>query len=124
MRIYTCMQAVRARRSDHDRAEYNLNVNTNGVWTSQESIYVYYDTNSARLYFRDGSYWTFGCISAGTEQDAGTMYPMSMFDSNGNWISLTYNNGVGVPTANSSSRIYAIYDIRWNGAADQLRHWR
>ena len=27
----------------------------------------------------------------------GTMYPTSMFDSNGNWITLTYNNGVGVP---------------------------
>jgi len=40
-----------------------------------------------RLYFRDGSFWVLGCTSAGTEQDAGTMYPTVMEDTNGNQLS-------------------------------------
>src|SRR5271154_1090219 len=60
---------------DATGAEYRLNVNNSGVWSSQESIYVYYDSNAAILHFRDGSFWSMGCISAGNEQDAGTLYP-------------------------------------------------
>jgi hypothetical protein len=103
---------------DSTGAQYRLDQNNNGVWSSKESIYVYYDSNAQRLYFRDGSFWTFGCTSAGTEQDSGTMYPMSLFDSNGNWVSITYEAGVGTSTINTSSRIYAIEDVRGNGAAD------
>ncbi len=103
---------------DSTGAQYRLDQNNNGVWSSKESIYVYYDSNAQRLYFRDGSFWTFGCTSAGTEQDSGTMYPMSLFDSNGNWVSITYEPGVGLSTINTSSRIYAIEDVRGNGAAD------
>ena len=103
---------------DSTGAEYSLNVNTNGVWSSQESIYVYYDSNAGRLHFRDGSFWVLGAISAGTEQDAGSMYPTLIEDSNGNQIILNYKNGVGVTQSNSSSRISTIEDVRGQGAAD------
>jgi hypothetical protein len=58
---------------DSTGAEYRLEVNTNGIWSSKESIYVYYDPSSLGLHFTDGSVWVFGCTSAGTEQDSGTM---------------------------------------------------
>ena len=97
---------------DSTGAEYRLNVNTNGVWSSQESIYVYYDSNSGLLHFRDGSFWSMLCTSAGNEQDAGTMYPTGIEDSNGNQITVNYNNGVGVTWPQSSARINSIVDVR------------
>jgi hypothetical protein len=66
-------------------AEYRLDINNNGVWTSRET-YVWYDSNAQRLYFADGSFWFMGAQSAGTEEDAGTMYPTFMQDSNGNQL--------------------------------------
>ena len=72
---------------DSTGAEYRLTTNTSGVWTSSEGIYVSYDSNANRLYFNDGSFWVMGAISGGTEQDAGTMYPTVMEDSNGNQLS-------------------------------------
>jgi hypothetical protein len=105
---------------DSTGAEYRLDQNVQGspVWSSAQSIYVYYDSNAGRLYFQDGSFWSFGCTSAGTEQDAGTMYPTFMYDTNGNWIALSYDNGAGVTYAYSSSRIYYIEDVRGNGTHD------
>ena len=105
---------------DSTGAEYHLSVNTSGVWSSQESIYVYYDTTVSppRLHFTDGSFWEFGSVSAGTEQDAGTMYPTLMEDSNGNQTLLVYNDGVGTNWSNSSSRISTIEDVRGNGSPD------
>jgi hypothetical protein len=47
--------------------------------TPAPAFYVSYD--SGRLYFPDGSFWTFGSASAGTEEDPGTMYPTLMEDS-------------------------------------------
>jgi hypothetical protein len=47
--------------TDASGAEYRLDVNTNGVWTSRDSIYVSYDSNTNRLYFNDGSFWVMGC---------------------------------------------------------------
>src|SRR5882762_8837786 len=55
--------------TDATGAEYRLLTNTGGVWTSNEGIYISWDTNTGRLYFPDGSFWTFGSFSAGTEQD-------------------------------------------------------
>ena len=104
--------------TDSTGAQYRLDQNNNGVWSSKESIYVYYDSNTGYLHFTDGSFWTFGCTSAGTEQDSGTMYPMSMFDSNGNWINIVYEPGVGLSTDNTSSRIYTISDVRSYGGND------
>ena len=53
-----------------------------------------------------------GATSAGTEQDAGTMYPTVMEDSNGNQILLYYNSGLGVTFPNSSARFNYIEDVR------------
>jgi hypothetical protein len=103
---------------DSTGAEYRLDVNTNGVWTSKESIYVSWDSNSNRFYFPDGSCWFFGSLSAGTEEDSGTMYPTQMNDSNGNYLSVTYDGAQGVGGTNSSSRIIKVEDVRGNGAAD------
>jgi hypothetical protein len=62
---------------------------TNGhaVWTSSEGIYLFFDATVAKLYFKDGSYWVFGAVSAGTEQDTGTLYPTLMENFNGNQLS-------------------------------------
>uniref|UniRef100_Q024R8 Fibronectin type-III domain-containing protein n=1 Tax=Solibacter usitatus (strain Ellin6076) TaxID=234267 RepID=Q024R8_SOLUE len=73
--------------TDSTGAEYRLDQNNSGVWTSQEGIYVSYDSNANRLYFPDGSFWVMGCVSGGSEQDAGTSYPTTMQDTNGNSLS-------------------------------------
>jgi len=98
--------------TDSTGAEYRLDQNNNGVWSSRESLYVWYDSNTQRLYFNDGSFWVFGATAAGTEQDAGTSYPTLMEDTNGNQIAITYQAGVGVPWSNSSARILTIQDVR------------
>lgn len=61
--------------SDASGAQYNLNVNTNGIWSSTQGIYVWLDTTVSpnKLHFRDGTFWLLGSVSGGTEQDAGTM---------------------------------------------------
>ena len=73
--------------TDATGAQYHLNQNSGGIWTSTESIYVTYDANAGQLHFNDGSFWVMGCTSAGTEWDAGTLYPTLMEDSNGNELS-------------------------------------
>jgi len=97
---------------DGTGAEYWLTQNNAGVWSSTEGIYVYYDSNVGRLYFRDGSFWTFGSLSAGGEQDAGTLYPTAMEDTNGNQISISYDSGLGLSGGNSSARITQLIDVR------------
>jgi len=73
--------------TDSTGAEYILGVNTNGIWTSTESgVYVEYDAAAGRLYFPDGSFWSMGATSSGLEDDAGTLYPTVMEDSNGNQL--------------------------------------
>ncbi|MGA2882186.1 MAG: hypothetical protein ABSG13_24810 [Bryobacteraceae bacterium] len=104
--------------TDSTGAQYHLNQNSGGVWSSLESVYVSYDSNAGKLHFNDGSFWVMGSTSAGTEWDSGTMYPTLMEDSNGNEVIITYNAGVGVTWSNSSSRINTIEDVRGNGAAD------
>jgi RHS repeat-associated protein len=103
--------------TDGTGAQYHLDQNSGGVWTSK-GIFVSYDATNTTLYFNDGSFWFMGATSAGTEWDAGTMYPTSMEDSNGNEILITYNDGVGVTWPNSSSRINTIEDVRGDGAKD------
>ena len=90
------------------------------MWSSKQGIYVWYDYSTSRLHFKDGSFWYMGCISSGTEQDAGAMYPTLMQDSNGNQITVTYlpgagpyaSNGAGANPPNSSARISQIMDSR------------
>ena len=98
--------------TDSTGAEYKLDQNSGGVFSSKESIYVWYDSNAGRLYFKDGSFWVFGCQSGGTEQDAGSLYPTTMQDTNGNQILVRYASGVASPWANSSARISQIEDVR------------
>ena len=98
--------------TDPSGATYRLDQNNNGIWTSKESIYVTYDSNTQRLHFNNGSFWVLGCASAGTEQDAGTLYPTLIQDSNGNQITVQYLAGNGVTWTNSSARIYTIQDVR------------
>ncbi|HTR35829.1 MAG TPA: RHS repeat-associated core domain-containing protein [Bryobacteraceae bacterium] len=103
---------------DSSGAEYRLNVNNSGVWSSQEGIYVFYDSNANTLHFRDGSFWVMGCTSYGLEPDTGTMYPTLMEDTNGNQIVITYLAGFGSSQTNTSSRINTIEDVRGKGSSD------
>lgn len=73
--------------TDATGAEYSLSVNNNNVWTSLEGVYVSYDATANRLYSTDGSFWYMGCQSSSGEQDAGTLYPTTIEDTNGNQLS-------------------------------------
>ena len=98
--------------TDSTGAEYRLEINTNGIWTSRQGIYAAYDAANQILYFPDGSFWAMGCTSAGNESDAGSMYPTQMQDTNGNQIVIRYAVGMGVSWSNSSARILEIEDVR------------
>ncbi len=98
--------------NDSTGAEYSLSVNSGGVWTSQEGVYVSFDTSTDRLYFPDGSYWSMGSTSSAGEADAGTMYPVYFYDTNGNYLSLMYAPGIGSGSYNTSARIIYIWDAR------------
>ncbi|HRJ21626.1 MAG TPA: hypothetical protein PLF84_21470, partial [Bryobacteraceae bacterium] len=98
--------------ADASGAEYRLDVNTNGVWTSTEPFYGRYVTAENRLFFPDGSFWHFGSVALGSEEDAGTRYPTLIQDSNGNQIIFRYRTGSGAPPGNTSSRIHQIEDPR------------
>lgn len=98
--------------TDATGAEYRLDQNSGGVWTSLDATYVSYDSNTNRLYFNDGSFWKMEAVSSGAEQDAGTRYPTVMQDSNGNQILIRYKTGVGVTWENSSARLDEIEDVR------------
>jgi hypothetical protein len=69
--------------TDSTGAEYRLDQNNANVWTSKEGVYVSYDANSRRLYFNDGTFWYMGSEAAGTEFDAGSLFPTLMQDTNG-----------------------------------------
>ncbi|MGE5648368.1 MAG: RHS repeat-associated core domain-containing protein [Acidobacteriota bacterium] len=98
---------------DSTGAEYRLDVNTNGIWTSRESgVYVEYDAAAKRLYFPDGTFWYMGAVSAGSEQDAGTRYPTILQDTNGNQIVVRYDQGLSTAWPDSSARITTIQDVR------------
>jgi RHS repeat-associated protein len=98
--------------TDATGAEYRLSVNTGGVWTSLEGVYISYDSNANRIYQTDGSFWYMGCESAPLEMDAGTLYPTVIEDANGNQILIAYQTGSGATTANTSARIVSIQDPR------------
>ena len=98
--------------TDSTGAEYKLDINTNGVWTSRDGTYAAYDGAAQKLMFPDGSFWMMQCVSAGAEADAGTRYPTLMQDSNGNQSKINYKVGAGVGWANSSARIETLEDVR------------
>jgi hypothetical protein len=99
--------------TDSTGAEYRLDTNVNGVWrSSQEAVHVWYDENTNRLYFPDGSFWVMGAVAGGTEQDAGTRCPTLIQDTNGNQIHVRYRWGLSAASGNSSARIEEIEDVR------------
>jgi RHS repeat-associated protein len=98
--------------TDSTGAEYRLSQSSNNIWSSPESVYVWFDANANILHFRDGSFWTMGCVSASTEADAGVMHPTLMEDSNGNQVTITYLTAPGAGWSNSSARISQITDVR------------
>jgi hypothetical protein len=109
--------------TDLSGAEYRLSQTSSG-WASSEGIYVTYDPVTRRLRFNDGTFWVMGCTSAGTEEDAGTMYPTVVQDSNGNQILIRYQPGRGVTWRDSSARIWQIEDVRARpGVADPSTYW-
>ena len=89
---------------------------------------VQYDSAARRLYFPDGSFWYMGATSSGLEDDAGTLYPTLMQDTNGNQVTVRYSYGGGTLIPDSSARIARIEDFRgpsgvtyvfgWAGAPD------
>jgi hypothetical protein len=98
--------------TDSSGAEHRLNINEAGVWRGMTGLHVYYDTGANRLYFNDGSFWVMGCVSGGSEQDAGMRYPTLMQDANGNQVKIVYRPAIGQTTANTSARIQQIEDVR------------
>jgi len=72
--------------TDSTGAEYKLDINTSGIWTSSQAIYLTYDGANQLVYFPDGSFWKMACYAGGTEPDAGTRYPTIMQDTNGNQV--------------------------------------
>jgi len=100
--------------TDSTGAEYRLDVNTNGVWTSSQGTYMNYVAATNRIYFNNGSWWQMDAVSGGVEDDAGSRYPTKVQDSNGNFILLKYATGVDAIYENSSARILLIEDVRVN----------
>ena len=109
--------------TDGTGAEYRLSQNNSGIWSSTQGIFVWFDATTNVLHFPDGTFWAVACTSGGAEPDAGTMYPTTIEDVNGNQVLVTYLSGGGLPAtaANTSARISTIQDVRgrytftWNG---------
>ncbi len=97
---------------DSTGAEYRLDQNTGNVWSSKDSVYVYFDANTNILHFRNGSNWYFGCVSA-EPADSGVLYPTLMQDTHvGNQITVAYEQASGAGWVNSSARIHTVSDVR------------
>ncbi len=113
--------------TDSTGAQYFLNVNNGGVWSSKQSVYVWLDTTVSpnKLHFKDGTFWVMGSTSGGTEADAGTMYPTIIEDVSGNQVIATYASGAGLPTSstNTNSRITVIADTRAPGLNGVGTNW-
>jgi len=103
--------------SDATGAQYRLDQYASGLWTSREGAHVTFDQNASKLYFPDGSFWIMNVQSAISEDDAGTLHPSLIQDSNGNRIQLQYAAAKGYTTANTSARITNIMDTRASGGS-------
>ena len=98
--------------TDSTGAQYLLTVNSGGVWSGTNGVYVWFDSNTDELHFRDGSFWAMGCTSGGAKRMRGTMYPTIIEDVSGNQVLVNYLAGAGLTTGNTSARIDAISDGR------------
>ncbi len=83
--------------TDGTGAEYRLDQNTGTVWSSRQGIYVWFDSVTNVLHFKDGTSWVMGAISGGAEPDAGTMYPTIMQDGAGNQVQVAYQAAISLP---------------------------
>ncbi len=110
---------------DGTGAQYRLDQNNGGVWSSTQGIYVWFDANANVLHFKDGTFWNMGCTSGGTEADAGTMYPTIIEDVNGNQVIVTYQAGAGLPSGNTntSARFSSLEDVRGKGSSTYTFMW-
>jgi len=98
--------------TDPSGAEYRLDINNNGIWTSSEAFYARWDPGTRRLIWPDGTIWYYYCTALGGEPDQGTHYPTRIEDRNGNQILLEYQGAWGAGMPNSSARIAVIADLR------------
>ncbi len=98
--------------TDSTGAEYDLDVNTSGVWSSKTGTFIEYDATAKRLYFPGGTFWEFDCVANGTEADAGTLYPTRLVDTNGNLIKVRYQGGIAYGGTNGSARVSEVEDVR------------
>ena len=100
--------------ADSTGAEYRLDQQSGAVWCSTQGIYVWFDTSTNVLYFKDGTFWRMGAMSSGAEEDAGTLYPTIIEDVNGNQIVVTYSAAPSLPlgSVNTSGRVAMIADVR------------
>jgi len=99
--------------ADSSGLEYRLDQQNGTVWSSTQGIYIWFDSNTYMLHFKDGTFWRMGAISGGAEQDAGTLYPTIIEDINGNQVIVTYGGAPSLPTGtNTSARIAYIQDVR------------
>jgi YD repeat-containing protein len=94
--------------SDATGAEYRLYDDGNWIFRSREGLHLWMDWSAGRLYFPDGGWWGFGCVSSGLEPDAGTKYPNQMGDTNGNTINIQYQAGAGSNGINTSARLLVV----------------
>jgi YD repeat-containing protein len=94
--------------TDATGAEYRLYDDSNWIFRSREGLHLWMDWGAATLWFPDGGHWYMYAQSSGLEADAGTLYPTSMNDGNGNWMQITYQTGNGSVSSNTSARITGV----------------
>ena len=99
--------------ADSTGAEYRLDQNSSGLWSSTDGTYAQYNSSTQQLFWPDGTFWKMDVVATSTEPDAGTQYPSVIQDRNGNQILFRYDWGAGGTSANGSSgRLAAIEDVR------------
>jgi RHS repeat-associated protein len=99
--------------TDASGAEYRLDFSNGTQWSSNESVYVWYEPATSKLWFKDGSHLLMTVVSSGWEADAGVRYPYIYQDSNGNQIVMKYGACYGCADwLNSSGRITEVVDAR------------
>lgn len=100
--------------TDSSGAEYRLDQNSGGVWSSKQGVYVWFDANLNTLHFRDGTFWIMGTVTGGAEADAGTLYPTILEDVSGNQVTITYLAAPSLPgtVINTSARISTIQGVQ------------
>jgi RHS repeat-associated protein len=112
---------------DASGAEYRLDQYEGGLWRSREETYVRWDAVAQRLWWPDGTFWNFYCVSGAGEADRGTLYPTVFQDRSGNVVTIEYHGGWASGLPDTSGRIGHIVDVRaggnWNKAYQFYYSW-